>query len=182
MNTLKDVWRQFKLFIRFDSETILKITQDRYETGNAFLIVTFSLFAIYIPLLFSSNINNIFDLIFFGVLDGTFSWVFSSLVMWFALGRVFKENVDLNSIITITGYSHGLVGFVSIWFFLQNSFMNFGDRVNQVFILLLIFWIYNAVAKSLELGFFMEKRNTKLSSAIFIFILFWTSDPLKIIM
>jgi hypothetical protein len=59
--------------------------------------------------------------------------------------------------------------------------MNFGDRVNQVFILLLIFWIYNTVAKSLELGFFMEKRNTKLSSAIFIFILFWTSDPLKII-
>jgi len=57
LNTLKDVWRQFKLFIRFDSETILKITQDRYETGNAFLIVTFSLFAIYIPLLFSSNIN-----------------------------------------------------------------------------------------------------------------------------
>ncbi len=179
MNTLKDVWRQFKLFIRFDSETILKITQDRYETGNAFLIVTFSLFAIYIPLLFSSNINNIFDLIFFGVLDGTFSWVFSSLVMWFALGRVFKENVDLNSIITITGYSHGLVGFVSIWFFLQNSFMNFEDRVNQVFILLLIFWIYNAVAKSLELGFFYGKEKYKTFFSHFYIYFILDVGPIK---
>ena len=59
--------------------------------------------------------------------------------------------------------------------------MNFGERINQVFILLIIFWIYMTVSKSLESGFFIEKRNTRVASAIFIFILFWTSDPLKII-
>ena len=109
MNTFKDVWKQFKLFIRFDSETILKISQDRYETGNAFLVVTISLLALYAPIFLNSNLSNIFDLIFFGVLDGTFSWVFSSLVMWFALGRIFKENIDLNAVVTITGYSLSLI-------------------------------------------------------------------------
>ena len=181
MNTFKDVWKQFKLFIRFDSETILKISQDRYETGNAFLVVTISLLALYAPIFLNSNLSNIFDLIFFGVLDGTFSWVFSSLVMWFALGRIFKENIDLNAVVTITGYSHGLIGFVALWYVIQSSLMNFGERINQVFILLIIFWIYMTVSKSLELGFFIEKRNTRVASAIFIFILFWTSDPLKII-
>ena len=142
MNTFKDVWKQFKLFIRFDSETILKISQDRYETGNAFLVVTISLLALYAPIFLNSNLSNIFDLIFFGVLDGTFSWVFSSLVMWFALGRIFKENIDLNAVVTITGYSHGLIGFVALWYVIQSSLMNFGERINQVFILLIIFWIY----------------------------------------
>ena len=143
MNTFKDVWKQFKLFIRFDSETILKISQDRYETGNAFLVVTISLLALYAPIFLNSNLSNIFDLIFFGVL--------------------------------------GLIGFVALWYVIQSSFMNFGERINQVFILLIIFWIYMTVSKSLESGFFIEKRNTRLASAIFIFILFWTSDPLKII-
>ena len=101
--------------------------------------------------------------------------------MWFALGRIFKENIDLNAVVTITGYSHGLIGFVALWYVIQSSLMNFGERINQVFILLIIFWIYMTVSKSLESGFFVEKRNTRLASAIFIFILFWTSDPLKII-
>ena len=111
MNTFKDVWKQFKLFIRFDSYTIQKISNDRYESGNAFLIVFGSLMSIYIPVILMNGFNNFFDIIFFGILDGAFAWVFSSLVMWFMLARVFKENLDINSITTITGYAHGLVIF-----------------------------------------------------------------------
>ena len=183
MNTFKDVWKQFKLFIRFDSEVISRISQDRYETGNALLIVTASLLLVYtpmFPLLYRSFSSHI-DYLFFGILDGTFSWLFASLVMWFALSRLFKEAIDINSVATITGYSHGLIGFVAVLFILQNLFGNFGQRVNQIFILLVIFWIYMTISKSLELGFLVDKRNSKLASAIFIFVLFWTSDPLKII-
>ena len=90
-----------------------------------YLVVTISLLALYAPIFLNSNLSNIFDLIFFGVLDGTFSWVFSSLVMWFALGRIFKENIDLNAVVTITGYSHGLIGFVALWYVIQSSLMNF---------------------------------------------------------
>ncbi len=181
MNTFKDVWKQFKLFIRFDSYTIQKISNDRYESGNAFLIVFGSLMSIYIPVILMNGFNNFFDIIFFGILDGAFAWVFSSLVMWFMLARVFKENLDINSITTITGYAHGLVIFLSSALFIKAYFGFFNSTSIQVITLGIFFWIYLTISKSLEQAFFVEKNNSKISTAVFLFILVWTSGPLKIV-
>ena len=181
MSTFKDVWKQFKLFIKFDIDTIQKISNDRYESGNAFLIVFISLLSLYVPFLFISGINNLSDIVFFGILDGAFAWVFSSLGMWFMLGKVFKENLDINSVTSITGYSHGLVLFISLGLLLQ-SYISFIDlRILQILTLGIFFWIYLAITKSLEYAFFIEKNNAKISGAVFLFILIWTSGPLKII-
>ena len=181
MNTFKEVWSQFKLFIRFDSSTIQKISSDRYESGNAFLIVFVSLASIYLPVILSNGFRNFFDIIFFGILDGAFAWVFSSLAMWFMLGRVFKENLEINSVTTITGYTHGLVLFISLGIILQSYFSFFDLRVLQIFTLGIFFWMYLTITKSLENAFFIEKNNANISSAVFLFILIWTSGPLKIV-
>ncbi|MFL2693757.1 MAG: hypothetical protein ACJ0HM_00165 [Candidatus Actinomarina sp.] len=181
MNTFKDVWKQFKLFIRFDIDTLQKISNDRYESGNAFLIVFTSLLSLYLPVMIISGFNNLSDIIFFGILDGAFAWVFSSLAMWFMLGKVFKENLDINSVTTITGYTHGLVLFISLGIFLQSYFSIFDLRVIQIFTLGIFFWMYLAITKSLETVFFIEKNNAKISGALFLFILIWTSGPLKIV-
>jgi len=181
LNTFKDVWKQFKLFIRFDIETLQKISNDRYESGNAFLIVFTSLLSLYVPLLLSSGFNNLSDIIFFGILDGAFAWVFSSLAMWFMLGKVFKENLDINSITSITGYTHGLVLFISFGIFLQSYISFFDIRAIQILSIAIFFWMYLAITKSLETAFFIEKNNAKISGAVFLFILIWTSGPLKIV-
>ena len=181
MNTFKDVWKQFKLFIRFDIDTLQKISNDRYESGNAFLIVFTSLLSLYLPVMIISGFNNLSDIIFFGILDGAFAWVFSSLAMWFMLGKVFKENLDINSVTTITGYTHGLVLFISLGIFLQSYFSIFDLRVIQILTLGIFFWMYLAITKSLETVFFIEKNNAKISGAVFLFILIWTSGPLKIV-
>ena len=181
MSTFKDVWKQFKLFIKFDIDTIQKISNDRYESGNAFLIVVVSLLSLYVPFLLISGINNLSDIVFFGILDGAFAWVFSSLGMWFMLGKVFKENLDINSVTSITGYSHGLVLFISLGLLLQ-SYISFIDlRILQILTLGIFFWMYLAITKSLENAFFIEKNNAKISGAVFLFILIWTSGPLKIV-
>ena len=181
MNTFKDVWKQFKLFIKFDIDTIQKISNDRYESGNAFLIVFISLLSLYVPFLFISGINNLSDIVFFGILDGAFAWVFSSLGMWFMLGKVFKENLDINSVTSITGYTHGLVVFISLGLFLQ-SYVSFIDlRILQILTLGIFFWMYLVITKSLENAFFVDKNNAKISGAVFLFILIWTSGPLKIV-
>ena len=135
----------------------------------------------YIPLLFRSGFNNLSDIIFFGILDGAFSWVFSSLAMWFMLGKVFKENLDINSVTTITGYTHGLVLFISLGLFLHSYVSFFDLRTIQILTLGIFFWMYLAITKSLEKAFFIEKNNAKISGAVFLFILIWTSGPLKIL-
>ena len=181
MSTFKDVWKQFKLFIKFDIDTIQKISNDRYESGNAFLIVVVSLLSLYVPFLLISGINNLSDIVFFGILDGAFAWVFSSLGMWFMLGKVFKENLDINSVTSITGYSHGLVLFISLGLLLQ-SYISFIDlRILQILTLGIFFWMYLVITKSLENAFFVDKNNAKISGAVFLFILIWTSGPLKIV-
>ena len=181
MNTFKDVWKQFKLFIRFDIETFHKISNERYESGNAFLIVFLSLFSLYLPIVLSVGVSNLSDIIFFGILDGAFAWVFASLGMWFMIGKVFKENLDLNSVISITGYAHGLVVFISLGIFLQGHLSFVDLRTVQILTLVVFFWMYLAITKSLESVFFIEKNNAKISGAVFLFILIWTSGPLKIV-
>ncbi len=137
--------------------------------------------SIYIAIIFTNGFNNFFDIIFFGVLDGAFSWVFSSLVMWFMIGKVFKENLDINSITTITGYAHGLVIFLSLTLFIKTYFGFFNTTSIQIISLGIFFWMYLTISKSLEQAFFIHKNNSKISTAVFLFILIWTSDPLKIV-
>lgn len=181
MNTLKEVWKQFKLFIRFDIDTIQKISNDRYESGNAFFIVFLSLFSLYFPVILSVRANNLSDIVFFGILDGAFAWIFASLGMWFLISKVFKETLDLNSIISITGYTHGLVSFISLGVFIQVYFSFIDLRAIQILTLGIFFWMYLAITKSLESGFFIEKNNANISSAVFLFIIILTSGPLKIV-
>jgi len=181
LNTFKEVWQQFKLFIRFDVDTFQKISNDRYESGNAFLIVFLSLFSLYVPVILTVGMNNLSDIVFFGILDGAFAWVFASLGMWFMISKVFKETLDINSIITITGYTHGLVSFISLGVLTQ-VYLSFVDlRAIQILTLGIFFWMYLAITKSLESAFFIEKNNAKISSAVFLFIIIWTSGPLKLV-
>ena len=180
MNTLKEVWKQFKLFIKFDIDTLQKISNDRYESGNAFFIVFLSLFSLYVPVILTVGLNNLSDIVFFGILDGAFAWVFASLGMWFMISKIFKETLDLNSIISITGYTHGLVSFISLGVFIQLYFSFIDLRAIQILTLGVFFWMYLAITKSLESAFFIEKNNAKISSAVFLFIIIWTSGPLKI--
>ena len=181
MNTLKEVWQQFKLFIRFDIDTFQKISNDRYESGNAFFIVFLSLFSLYVPIILTVGMNNLSDIVFFGILDGAFAWIFASLGMWFMISKIFKETLDLNSIISITGYTHGLVSFISLGVFIQVYFSFIDLRAIQILTLGIFFWMYLAITKSLESAFFIEKNNAKISGTVFLFILIWTSGPLKII-
>ena len=41
--------------------------------------------------------------------------------------------------------------------------------------------MYLTITKSLENAFLIEKNNAKISAAVFLFILIWTSGPLKIV-
>ena len=97
------------------------------------------------------------------------------------LGKVFKENLDINSITSITGYTHGLVLFISFGIFLQSYISFFDIRAVQILSIAIFFWMYLAITKSLENAFFIEKNNAKISGAVFLFILIWTSGPLKIV-
>ena len=116
---------------------------------------------------------------FIGILDGAFAWIISSLGMWFILSRVFKENPDINAISTVTGYAHGIVGSISVIILFQN-YINLSARIIEVSILGIFLWLFYTVAKTVEIGFFIDKRSSRIASSVFIIILIWTSGPLKI--
>ncbi|MDA9630150.1 hypothetical protein N9S79_00705, partial [bacterium] len=85
MSTFRDVWKKFQAFLRFNPSLIQNIVNDRYESGNAFLIVITSLTSIYASLFITTRFSNFFDIVFYGILDGAFAWIISSLGMWFIL-------------------------------------------------------------------------------------------------
>jgi hypothetical protein len=99
--------------------------------------------------------------------------------MWFILSRVFKENLDINAVSTITGYAHGIVASISLIIFLQN-YLNLSARIIEISILGIFLWLFYTISRSLEIGFFIEKRSSRIASSVFIIILIWTSGPLKI--
>ena len=99
--------------------------------------------------------------------------------MWFILSRVFKENLDINSVSTMTGYAHGIVAGISFVILLQ-SYLNLSARIIEILILSIFLWLFYTISRSLEIGFFVEKRNSRISASVFIVILIWTSGPLKI--
>ena len=179
MSTFSDVWKKFQAFLRFNPSLIQNIINDRYESGNAFLIVVSSLTSIYLALFATTRFSNFIDIVFYGILDGAFAWIISSLGMWFILSRVFKENPDINAISTVTGYAHGIVGSISVIILFQN-YINLSARIIEVSILGIFLWIFYTVAKTVEIGFFIDKRSSRIASSVFIIILIWTSGPLKI--
>ena len=93
---LGNVNRPSLMDIKFDIDTLQKISNDRYESGNAFFIVFLSLFSLYFPVILSVRMNNLSDIVFFGILDGAFAWVFASLGMWFMISKVFNETLDIS--------------------------------------------------------------------------------------
>ena len=109
MNSIKNIWSQFKRFVRFDQSTFIQISNDRYETGNALMVVLFSLLFIYIPLVINASVVNVADIIFYGVVDGIFAWLFANLAIWFLLSRAFNQQIEIPSLLVFTGYTHGLV-------------------------------------------------------------------------
>ncbi len=179
MSTFSDVWRKFQAFLRFNPSLIQNIINDRYESGNAFLIVITSLTSIYGALFVTTRFSNFLDVVFYGILDGAFAWIISSLGMWFILSRVFKENLDINSVSTLTGYAHGIVASISLIIFFQN-FLNLSARIIEISILGIFLWLFYTISKTLEIGFFIEKRSSRIASSVFIIILIWTSGPLRI--
>lgn len=179
LSTFSDVWKKFQAFLRFNPALIQNIINDRYESGNAFLIVLTSLTSIYTALFITTRFSNFLDVVFYGILDGAFAWIISSLGMWFILSRVFKENLDINAVSTITGYAHGIVASISLIIFLQN-YLNLSARIIEISILGIFLWLFYTISRSLEIGFFIEKRSSRIASSVFIIILIWTSGPLKI--
>ena len=179
LSTFSDVWKKFQAFLRFNPALIQNIINDRYESGNAFLIVLTSLTSIYTALFITTRFSNFLDVVFYGILDGAFAWIISSLGMWFILSRVFKENLDINAVSTITGYAHGIVTSISLIIFLQN-YLNLSARIIEISILGIFLWLFYTISRSLEIGFFIEKRSSRIASSVFIIILIWTSGPLKI--
>jgi len=179
LSTFRDVWKKFQAFLKFNPSLIQNIVNDRYESGNAFLIVITSLTSIYTPLFITTRFSNFFDIVFYGILDGAFAWIISSLGMWFILSRVFRENLDINSVSTMTGYAHGIVAGISFVILLQ-SYLNLSARIIEILILSIFLWLFYTISRSLEIGFFVEKRNSRIAASVFIVILIWTSGPLKI--
>ena len=179
MSTFSDVWKKFQAFLRFNPSLIQNIINDRYESGNAFLIVVSSLTSIYLALFVTTRFSNFIDIVFYGILDGAFAWIISSLGMWFILSRVFKESLDINAISTVTGYAHGIVASISVIILFQN-YINFGTRLIEISILGIFLWLFYTVSRTLEIGFLIDKRTSRIASSVFIIILIWTSGPLKI--
>ena len=156
MNSLKNIWSQFKKFIRFDQSTFIQISSDRYESGNALIVVLLSLLSIYIPLVINASVINIADIIFYGVVDGIFAWL-----------------------LVFTGYSHGLVGFIGI-VVLINSFINIPALFLQVTTLSIFVWMYFVLSKSLRAAFLFEDRVASITTVTFLVVLTLFSDPIRI--
>jgi hypothetical protein len=147
LSTFRDVWKKFQAFLRFNPSLIQNIVNDRYESGNAFLIVITSLTSIYASLFITTRFSNFFDIVFYGILDGAFAWIISSLGMFVIL---------------------------------LQSYLNLSARIIEILILSIFLWLFYTISRSLEIGFFVEKRNSRIAASVFIVILIWTSGPLKI--
>ena len=180
MNSIKNIWSQFKRFVRFDQSTFIQISNDRYETGNALMVVLFSLLFIYIPLFinFSAvNISNIiFDGIFSWLIDGIFSWLIANLAIWFLLSRAFNQQIETNSLLVFTGYTHGLVGF---WCsLLINSLITIPAIFLQITTISIFAWMYFVLSKSLRSAFLFEDRVASITTVTFLLVLTLFSDPI----
>lgn len=179
MNSLKDIWSQFQKFIRLDNSVFVKISYDRYESGNALIIVILSILSIYVPLVMSSSASNIVDIIFYGIVDGIFAWLFANLGIWFLLTRAFNQQIELSTLLIFTGYTHGIIGFAGLMI-IANSFITIMPNILQILIIVIFGWMYFVLSNSLKAAFLFENRVSSITSITFLFILIWFSDPIRI--
>ena len=163
MNSLKNIWSQFKKFIRFDQSTFIEISNDRYESGNALIVVLLSLLSIYIPLVINASVVNIADIIFYGVVDGIFAWLFANLAIWFLLSRAFNQQIEIPSLLVFTGYTHGLVGFIGV-VVLINSLITIPAIFLQITTISIFAWMYFVLSKSLRSAFLFEDRVASITT------------------
>ena len=68
-----------------NQDVFIRFSNDRYESGNALIVVLLSLLSIYIPFIFNSTSVNISDIVFYGLVDGVFAWLFATLAAWFLI-------------------------------------------------------------------------------------------------
>ena len=176
MNSLKNIWSQFKKFIRFDQSTFILISNDRYESGNALIVVLLSLLSIYIPLVINASVVNIADIIFYGVVDGIFAWLFANLAIWFLLSRAFNQQIEIPSLLVFTGYTHGLVGFIGV-VVLINSLITIPAIFLQITTISIFAWMYFVLSKSLRSAFLFEDRVASITKVTLLNVLTLFSDP-----
>ena len=179
MNSLKNIWSQFKRFIRFDQSTFIQISNDRYESGNALIVVLLSLLFVYIPLVINAPVVNFADIIFYGVVDGIFAWLFANLAIWFLLSRAFNQQIEIPFLLVFTGYTHGLVGFIGIAV-LVNSFVTVPAIFLQIITISIFAWMYFVLSKSLRSAFLFEDRVASITTVTFLLVLTLFSDPIRI--
>ena len=179
MNSLKDIWSQFQKFIRLNQDVYIRFSNDRYESGNALIVVLVSLLCIYLPFIFNSTSVNISDIVFYGLVDGVFAWLFATLASWFLLTRAFNTIIEITNLLVFTGYAHGVLGFFGI-FILINNYISLPQNIFQILTLIIFGWMYFVLTKSLSAAFLLEKRISSISSVTYLVILIFFSDPIRI--
>ena len=179
MNSLKDIWSQFQKFIRLNQDVFIRFSNDRYESGNALIVVLLSLLSIYLPFIFNSSSINIGDIVFYGLVDGVFAWLFATLAAWFLITRAFNTILEITNLLVFTGYTHGILGFFGL-FILVNNYISIPQNVLQILTLIIFGWMYFVLTKALSVAFLLEKRIASISSVTYLVILIFFSDPIRI--
>ena len=87
----------------------ISFSNDRYESGNSLIVVLLSLLSIYIPFIINSSSVNISDVVFYGLVDGVFAWLFATLASWFLLTRAFNTMIEITNLLIFTGYTLSLI-------------------------------------------------------------------------
>ncbi len=179
MNSLKNIWSQFQKFIRLNQDVFIRLSDDRYESGNALIVVLVSLLSIYLPFIFNSTSANISDIVFYGLVDGIFAWLFATLAAWFLITRAFNTIIEITNLLVFTGYTHGILGFFGL-FILINNYISIPQNVFQILTLVIFGWMYFVLAQALSAAFLFEKRISSISSVTYLVILIFFSDPIRI--
>jgi len=179
LNSLKNIWSQFQKFIRLNQDVFIRLSDDRYESGNALIVVLVSLLSIYLPFIFNSTSANISDIVFYGLVDGIFAWLFATLAAWFLITRAFNTIIEITNLLVFTGYTHGILGFFGL-FILINNYISIPQNVFQILTLVIFGWMYFVLAQALSAAFLFEKRISSISSVTYLVILIFFSDPIRI--
>lgn len=179
MNSLKNIWNQFIQFTRFNQSIYVKIVNDRYESANALIVVLVSLLAIYVPFILNVSTANLGDVVFYGIVDGTFAWLFSTLATWFLLSRAFNTIVEVSNILVLTGYTHGVLGGFGL-LVLLNIYLDISPLVLQIGTLSILVWMYFLLSKSLTASLLIENRSANIASVTNLVVLIFFSDPIRL--
>jgi len=179
LNSLKNIWSQFQKFIRLNQDVFIRFSDDRYESGNALVVVLVSLLSIYLPFIFNSTSANISDIVFYGLVDGIFAWLFATLAAWFLITRAFNTILEITNLLVFTGYTHGILGFFGL-FILINNYISIPQNVFQILTLVIFGWMYFVLTQALSAAFLLEKRISSISSVTYLVILIFFSDPIRI--